>query len=645
MADESDSNSSSSSADEGPINPIAEAKRLGANLSTPKKAKIARERKIQTNPAGKSRSERGKNDPKLSSWQRVQEHKGEYLKAVSGKLRCEACKETISKKSSTVKKHIQSAKHVKAKKAILDSKKKDQSVLDLIKRNDQAKHPKGETLPLDMRLYRFELVECFLAAGIPLSKIDCLRPFLERYGHRLTSESHLRELVPSVVTKEKETLKSELSQVNAVSTIFDGSTRLGEALAIVVRFVDRHWNVQQRLVRLQVLAKSLKANELAQCLIQALAVDFSIQPGALLAAMKDGASVNKAALQQVKFFFPQLLDVTCFSHTIDNVGKHFEFRVLDTFAQYWVSMFSHSAAVRIAWKTKTGTAMRTYSPTRWWSKWEMMKHVLEYFGDVEPFLRENDQLVPATRVHLLEIFNSPADSKDLELELAASVDGGNHFVSATYYLEGDGPLIFSCYQKLATVSNSVALANYPNVEGVARRQANGNVPVFNQLVARAKACINPGLLFFQQKFSQEFYDIVRAFRSARLFCPVQVQQLHPTVASVEELRKFSFLDDDGIIQGLVVELPQYMAIADGTALDTEEEKLLWWSRNEATLPNWSSAVKKVLLVQPSSASAERVFSLMNNFFGNQQDAALEETVEVAVMLRYNQNQRRKVVIP
>ena len=361
--------------------------------------------------------------------------------------------------------------------------------------------------------------------------------------------------------------------------------------------------------------------------------------------MKDGASVNKAALQQVKFFFPQLLDVTCFSHTIDNVGKHFEFRVLDTFAQYWVSMFSHSAAVRIAWKTKTGTAMRTYSPTRWWSKWEMMKHVLEYFGDVEPFLRENDQLVPATRVHLLEIFNSPADSKDLELELAASVDGGNHFVSATYYLERDGPLIFSCYQKLATVSNSVALANYPNVEGVARRQANGNVPVFNQLVARAKACINPGLLFFQQKFSQEFYDIVRAFRSARLFCPVQVQQLHPTVASVEELRKFSFLDDDGIIQGLVVELLQYMAIADGTALDTEEEKLLWWSRNEATLPNWSSAVKKVLLVQPSSASAERVFSLMNNFFGNQQDAALEETVEVAVMLRYNQNQRRKVVIP
>ena len=195
------------------------------------------------------------------------------------------------------------------------------------------------------------------------------------------------------------------------------------------------------------VSKSLKAEELAQCLIQALAVEYAIQPGALLAAMKDGASVNQAAMQQVRFFFPQLLDVTYFSHTIDNVGKHFEFRVLDTFAQYWVSLFSHSAAARLAWKARTGTAMRTYSPTRWWSKWKVMNLVLEYFVDVEPFVRENDHLAPATRAHLMEIFNSPADSKDLELELATFVDGGNHFVSATYYLEGDGPLVFSCYER------------------------------------------------------------------------------------------------------------------------------------------------------------------------------------------------------
>lgn len=78
-------------------------------------------------------------------------------------------------------------------------------------------------------------------------------------------------MIPSIIEKEKETLKTELSLVDGCSVIFDGSTRLREALAIVVRFVDDEWNVQQRLLRLQVLAKSLKANELAQCLIQSLA--------------------------------------------------------------------------------------------------------------------------------------------------------------------------------------------------------------------------------------------------------------------------------------------------------------------------------------------------------------------------------------
>ena len=69
----------------------------------------------------------------------------------------------------------------------------------------------------------------------------------------------------------------------------------------------------------------------------------------------------------------------------------------------------------------------------------MLKQVMEYFADVEPFLRENKHLAPATRRHLVEIFDNPNDAADLELELAALVDGGAHFVSATCYLEGDGP--------------------------------------------------------------------------------------------------------------------------------------------------------------------------------------------------------------
>ena len=159
----------------------------------------------------------------------------------------------------------------------------------------------------------------------------------------------------------------------------------------------------------------------------------------------------------------------------------------------------------------------------------------------------------------------------------------------------------------------------------------------------------PGLHFFQRKFSQEFHGLIHAFKSARLCCPVQVQQLRPNAASVEELsssvRNFSFLDVDTTIADLVHELPHYLEVADGTdiAEEEEEKKVQWWARHERTLPNWPAVVRKwLLLVQPSSAPAERVFSLMKHFFTHQQENALQEAVEASVMLRYNGKERRNI---
>ena len=205
-------------------------------------------------------------------------------------------------------------------------------------------------------------------------------------------------------------------------------------------------------------------------------------------------------------------------------------------------------------------------------------------------------------------------------------------------LEGDGPLVFTCYERLSALSHAIAIESYPNLEAQARHHANGNVPLYNQLVAQGKACINPGFRFYQHKFSVQFYDTVRAFKAARLCCPIQVQHLHPTAASIQELKLFGFFNDAEIAQ-LVQELPLYLAIVDGAQVETEDEKVWWWSGHHNNLPNWSAAAKKILLVQPSSASAERVFSLLQGAFNRQQDAALEETVEASVMLRYNSNKR------
>ena len=50
------------------------------------------------------------------------------------------------------------------------------------------------------------------------------------------------------------------------------------------------------------------------------------------------------------------------------------------------------------------------------------------------------------------------------------------------------------------------------------------------------------------------------------------------------------------------------------------------------LPHMSAAAKLLALVEPSSAAAERIFSLLRAAFNNQQESALEDNLEPSVML-------------
>ena len=97
--------------------------------------------------------------------------------------------------------------------------------------------------------------------------------------------------------------------------------------------------------------------------------------------------------------------------------------------------------------------------------------------------------------------------------------------------------------------------------------------------------------------------------------------------------------DDATIANLATELQLYLATADGVTCDSEEEKLVWWAAHRDTLPHWVALVRKLLLIQPSSAAAERVLSVLS-ILSAQQEGALEDYIEASVTIRYNNNQRK-----
>ena len=59
-------------------------------------------------------------------------------------------------------------------------------------------------------------------------------------------------------------------------------------------------------------------------LIDVLATQLQVPRAHVIAAMRDGASVNGCALRAVKALYPKMFEVTCFSHNIDLVGSRFE---------------------------------------------------------------------------------------------------------------------------------------------------------------------------------------------------------------------------------------------------------------------------------------------------------------------------------
>lgn len=127
------------------------------------------------------------------------------------------------------------------------------------------------------------------------------------------------------------------------------------------------------------------------------------------------------------------------------VGEKMATPNLEKFMKSWVSLFVHSARSRNAFKATTGQFPKSYSETRWWSKYEMMVQVHDLFGDIPAFVN-GGQIPEVTARKLQDILNDQQKLALLKVELAITVDAMKPFVQSAYQLEGDGSLCLQAYQ-------------------------------------------------------------------------------------------------------------------------------------------------------------------------------------------------------
>ena len=78
---------------------------------------------------------------------------------------------------------------------------------------------------------------------MPLNKVILFRDVLEENAFRLTDRSHMSNLIPFIWKEEEKRIKNEI-EGRDLSIVFDGTTRLGEAVVILVRYVTEGMEIQ-----------------------------------------------------------------------------------------------------------------------------------------------------------------------------------------------------------------------------------------------------------------------------------------------------------------------------------------------------------------------------------------------------------------
>ena len=156
---------------------------------------------------------------------------------------------------------------------------------------------------------------------------------------------------------------------------------------------------------------------------------------------------------------------------------------------------------------------------------------------------------------------------------------------------------------MRTVVEAVRVAHTPNTEAVIRSMSS-QLSVQQRLHSYARSCMQPALDYFKGLLDSSLKENISVFRAVWIFNPQKVAMLKPDVSHVNALQIIPFFKNEEL-EKLKAELPSYLAKTDDISDDLDP--LEWWKLNATVLPYWSNAVKKSLVIQPSSVLQKGCF--------------------------------------
>lgn len=143
-------------------------------------------------------------------------------------------------------------------------------------------------------------------------------------------------------------------------------------------------------------------------------------------------------------------------------------------------------------------------------------------------------------------------------------------------------------------------------------------------------------LYLERKHS----NFIKVMKAAKIFNPSSLAVTDLSTYDWKQLREILKQVDDKQFDLLKEELPKFQALTVDLAPDTFATT--FFNLHARSLPTWKAVFALIALELPSSAPAERGFSVFQEFFREVSKETLQDLCEISVMRRYNFRTRTEV---
>jgi hypothetical protein len=391
----------------------------------------------------------------------------------------------------------------------------------------------------------------------------------------------------------------------------------------------------------------MSAEEMAGLTINQIIGIAQQSPDKLSSWTCDGSFTNTAAYELMKCVFRLCKHFICLSHSANIPVKKLDLTcpTAKKFMSKYSNALNWSVQLRRHVRQLIGENPEQLSGIRWMVNYKVAVQLNSNYAGFERIIREEDFGCPELVESMLKILNEQSDT--LQLELALIVDTAEQSAMFCYNYEGDGPLAFTAYDAWKMAENQLSRVigtgqNHPvvpSVQRVAQLIAPNDINEQRRLIQITVDKARPVLDKMEEDTETRLRDTLNQLRGCRMadFGFIKNNTLEALNIEIHQVQFLPWAVP--LFNGLKSELNAFKLIAD--KCDITMDRWEFWRTYYISLPIWYKVAEEVVLVMVSSASVERVFSLLNHSFDDHQQSALQDYKEATVRLRYNENWRTR----